>query len=231
MKHLIAKYTSVYTRRFKVNDTYFPEPPHDKLSLIVVIPAYKEHAIFSTLKSLSQCIAPKGRVELIVVVNASENAEEEELMANQKTINQIKNWDDTMSSESISIMVIREEKLPGKFAGAGLARKIGMDEALRRWALSGVDGVILCLDADCIVSEDYLIAAEEAFADPEVQLGHYQFEHLFDKEKDSLLKNGIMQYELHLRYHIQGLKWAGYPFAKHTYPSDKPHLPEFLNSG
>ena len=216
MNNHIAKSTAIYTRRFMVNDPYFPESPPENLSLIVVIPAYKEPDISPTLKSLSQCIAPQGTVEIIVVINASENAVEEDLIANQKTINQIKAWEDTISSESFSIKVIREEKLPEKFAGAGLARKIGMDEALRRWALRGIDGVILCLDADCVVSEDYLIAAEKAFSDHKVQLGHYQFEHLFKEEEDVLLKNGIIQYELHLRYHFQGLKWAGYPFAIHT---------------
>lgn len=78
------------------------------------------------------------------------------------------------------------------------------------------DGPIVCLDADCTVSKDYLIVAEKAFSNPLTQLAHYQFKHLFLQEKDENLKNGIVQYELHLRYHIQGLKWAGYPNAMHT---------------
>lgn len=216
MSQEIAKVTANYIHRFNVNDRYFQEVPSDDLSLIVVIPSYKEPDISFTLLSLSQCIVPKGSVEVIIVINAPEDASEEILEMNKHTISQIRAWENQLNHKSFNLKLIQEENLPNKFAGAGLARKIGMDEALHRWAMAGKDGPILCLDADCIVSKDYLISAEKAFSNPLIQLGHFQFEHQFLKEKDENLKNGILQYELHLRYHIQGLKWSGYPNAKHT---------------
>lgn len=216
MSQDIAKISANYKYRFNVNNPYFDKLPAEDLSLIVVIPSYKEPNISYTLASLCQCIKPKGEVELIIVVNAPENAPSEVLDINRNTIAQIKGMEKKLEENKISLKLILEENLPKKFAGAGLARKIGMDEALHRWALAKKDGPIICLDADCTVSKDYLIAAEKAFSNPLIQLGHYQFKHLFLEEKDEQLKNGIVQYELHLRYHIQGLKWSGYPNAKHT---------------
>jgi len=78
------------------------------------------------------------------------------------------------------------------------------------------DGPILCLDADCTVSTDYLTAAEIAFENPELTLGHFEFCHDWKNEPDPLLRRGIIEYELHLRCHILGLASAGYPFAVHT---------------
>ena len=212
----IAKITDNYVHRFNVNKAYFQDLPPDELSLIVVIPAFKEPDILPTLKSLEHCKAPQGKVELIIVVNAAENAALEDLKTNQNTVDQIRSWEKSLLSNVFSIKIIREEQLPKKFAGAGLARKIGMDEALRRWSMLPKNGPILCLDADCTVSENYLVSAEKAFSNPLIQLAHFQFEHFYLQEKDAFLRNGIIQYELHLRYHIQGLKWAGYPNAKHT---------------
>ncbi|MDO6435819.1 family 2 glycosyl transferase [Cyclobacterium sp. 1_MG-2023] len=216
MSQDIAKISANYKHRFNVNDPYFDESPAEELSLIIVIPSYKEPDISYTLSSLSQCIAPKGMVELIVVINAPENASSDVLEMNRHTISQIRSREKQLVENRISLKLIQEENLPKKFAGAGLARKIGMDEALQRWTLAKKDGPIVCLDADCTVSKDYLIAAEKAFSNPLTKLAHYQFKHLFLQEKDENLINGIVQYELHLRYHIQGLKWAGYPNAMHT---------------
>jgi|TARA_R110002049_G_scaffold79692_2_gene202829 hypothetical protein len=212
----IAKITDNYVHRFNVNNAYFQDLPPVELSLIVVIPAFKEPDILPTLKSLEQCKAPQGKVELIIVVNAAENVGLEDLKTNQNTVDQIKSWEKSLLSNVFTIKIIREEQLPKKFAGAGLARKIGMDEALRRWSILPKNGPILCLDADCTVSENYLVSAEKAFSNPLIQQAHFQFEHFYLQEKDAFLRSGIIQYELHLRYHIQGLKWAGYPNAKHT---------------
>ena len=74
MSQDIAKISANYKYRFNVNNPYFDKLPAEDLSLIVVIPSYKEPNISYTLASLCQCIKPKGEVELIIVVNAPENA-------------------------------------------------------------------------------------------------------------------------------------------------------------
>ena len=207
---------NTYSRRFLVNPPYIDTLPNPTLSLIVVIPSYKEPDIVSTLSSLSACFPPKGIVEIIVTINAPEGSDSETLSINQRTVEQVENWKEKHLPFFMELVVIREENLAVKFAGAGWARKIGMDEALRRWSMLEKDGTILCLDADCTVSQNYLIAAETAFKNSKLTLGHFEFRHQWNVEPNILLKRGIIAYELHLRCHILGLDAAGYPFAVHT---------------
>ncbi|MDN3690337.1 family 2 glycosyl transferase [Cyclobacterium jeungdonense] len=205
-----------YTKRFQVKESYLKGAPPDDLSLVVVIPAYMEPNIDITLNSLGNCQPTTGSVEVICVVNAPAGAPDAVLTTNRECIRQVQEWKRNHPDHFIQLKLIREEALPKKKAGAGLARKIGMDEALRRWGMLGKNGPILCLDADCEVSEPYLVAAEKAFQDPSLDLGHFMFEHRYKNEPKPALASGIIQYELHLRCYIQGLKWAGYPFAFHT---------------
>jgi len=207
---------NTYTRRFLVNPPYIGCIPDPILSLIVVIPSFKEPDILPTLDSLAACDPPKGDVEILILVNAPEGSGNEINSINQATVDQIEYWSATKRPAYMKVFIIREEKLPKKFAGAGLARKMGMDEALRRWCWLDKDGPILCLDADCTVSTDYLTAAEIAFENPELTLGHFEFCHDWKNEPDPLLRQGIIEYELHLCCHILGLASAGYPFAVHT---------------
>lgn len=211
----ISETVEIYTRRFKVRQPYFSESPSQDICLIIVIPSYKEPDILNTLHSLSSCAPPAGTVELIVMVNAPEGASVEDLATNRETIEQIRQWKSTRP-QFLKVLVIREEALPEKLAGAGMARKIGMDEAVRRWATTGRDGPVICLDADCTVSENYLVEAAKAFSNPSVQVAHFNFEHSYDQEPDPALRLGILHYELHLRCYVQGLKIAGYPHAIHT---------------
>ena len=55
-------------------------------------------------------------------------------------------------------------ELPGKDAGAGLARKIGMDLALTVFDYSSAEKkIIISLDADCIVEKNYLSEIVNSF--------------------------------------------------------------------
>lgn len=212
MKQLL----DTYMRRFLVSPPYIDRIPDPTLRLIVVIPSFKEPDILPTLASLAFCDPPKGGVEILIVVNAPEGSGTEITSINGATVGQIENWSTTQRPAYMNVFIIREENLPVKFAGAGFARKIGMDEALRRWSELEKDGPILCLDADCTVSGDYFTEAEKAFEDPELKLGHFDFYHDWENEANPLLRQGIIEYELHLRCHLLGLAVAGYPFAVHT---------------
>ena len=207
---------NTYVRRFQVNPAYDVSLPNPGLSLIVVIPSFKEPDILSTLNSLAACHPPNGYVEIIVLINAPEDAGVETIGINQTTFDQLIDWKTKHQPHYMDLLILREENLPVKFAGAGWARKIGMDEALRRWASLNIDGPILCLDADCTVSQNYLLAAERAFVNQGLSLGHFEFYHLWQNEPNAVLRKGIIAYELHLRCHILGLAIAGYPFAVHT---------------
>jgi hypothetical protein len=212
----ISSLVKTYAERFHVREPYFTSVPAADLSLIIAMPSFKEPDILSTLKSLSACTAPRGQVEIIITINAPEDSSAEILDANNGTYEQIRQWEGSDKPEFMRLLVIREEDIPKKMAGAGMARKIGMDEAVQRWAMIGIDGPIICLDADCTVSENYLLEAEKAFTEPAVKAGHFYFEHCYQQASDPTLRQGIQLYELHLRCYILGLRQSGYPFAVHT---------------
>ena len=191
------------------------ERPSDDVSLVVVIPCHNEPDILSTLDSLNNCEPARGSVEVIIVINSSEDASLETKSQNEKTFREIVSWQE--KRKGLRLFVLRDEDLPRKHAGVGFARKIGMDEAAWRFECIGKkDGVIVCLDADCLVAPNYLKAIEKDFSDhPDQTAASIHFEHPLES-LDENSRNGIINYELHLRYYIQGLKYAGYPFAYHT---------------
>jgi cellulose synthase/poly-beta-1,6-N-acetylglucosamine synthase-like glycosyltransferase len=213
---MIRSVYQTYISRFPTFPKSISEPPEEETSLMICLPAINEPHILNTLEALARCDAPKGKVELIICINAPEGASMDTLSQNAITYEQVIRWAGQLCPSFMRMQVLRYEQLPRKHAGAGWARKIAMDEALGRWALLERDGPIVCLDADCTVSGDYLVKIEEAFRDPEVKLGHMEFYHPFEQEEDPILRRGIVFYELHLRCHIAGLSWAGYPFAVHT---------------
>ena len=190
-------------------------PPEANTGLIIVIPCCNEPDLLLTLNSLQACTPPKRKVEIIVVVNAAEYAPREILARNESTIREINDW--RQKTARFGIFVLREETLPPKHAGVGLARKIGMDEAAWRFEMSGnTKGVIVCLDADSTVAPNYLTELEKYFTTyPATKAASIYFEHPLTQD-DARLREGIINYELHLRYYRQALKYAGYPFHYHT---------------
>lgn len=185
--------------------------------MMVVIPCYDEPDIVRTLNSLSECSQPKSKVEIIVVINAPENASKETLDKNRHCYDQLQQWQTANSPAWMKLFVLLEESLPKKIAGVGLARKIGMDEAAFRFEQAGTEhGIILCLDADCTVDPNYLKAIEAHYQRyPETKATSIYFEHPLEGLKPETCE-GIINYELHLRYYIQALRYSNYPFAYHT---------------
>jgi len=101
----------------------------------------------------------------------------------------------------------------------GLARKTGMDEALRRFShISRPEGVIACLDGDCTVSASYFRSLEdELLKRKDRRACAVYFEHpVSGTEYTQEIYSAITQYELHLRYYLMALKYSGFPDAFHT---------------
>jgi hypothetical protein len=101
-----------------------------------------------------------------------------------------------------------------RHAGVGLARKIGMDAALSAFAGYGNDGLIVCLDADCRVSMNYLAELQRAEQGAVNGLSIY-FEHPLDGLAPTVHSH-IVDYEIWLRYYMQALRRIGYWHAFHT---------------
>jgi len=88
-----------------------------------------------------------------------------------------------------------------------------------RFFRSGVDdGVIIGFDADSTCDENYLEEIERVFfGGKPVNGASIYFEHPSEgDEYDAGVYEGVVLYELHLRYLNQALRYAGFPYAFHT---------------
>jgi hypothetical protein len=197
------------------------EPPSGLLSFIIVIPVYLEDKILVTLENLKKAYLPKGDSEVLMVVNYSETDTEVNKQINLSTYNELLRWSKLNSTGRMKFYPLLAADLPPKHAGAGLARKIGMDQALRRFnQINNQDGLILSLDADTLVERNYFQAIEKKMiGTANTYYGGciINFEHPIEgNEYERDVYEAIIQYELHLRYYKYALKFTGFPFYHYT---------------
>lgn len=216
MDSLYNKHIEKYFRRFASREPLISQPIDRACQMIVVIPCHNEPDLIGTLDSLLDCKVPGAPVEVIIVVNQGELNDSKVSAQNKRTIDAFEEWNELAKTTYYGFHLIQALDMPKKHAGVGLARKVGMDEALRRFASIGIDGSIICLDADCRVSKNYLTEIEEKFGWSTAGLGEVHFEHLYQFEGNEKLRKGIVNYELFLRYYVEGLKYSGFPFAIQT---------------
>ena len=185
------------------------------LSIVVVIPCYNEPAITDTLDSLANCNAVPIKVEVIVVVNQGEDVDQTIHQQNQKSIAEINTW--TASTKFFDLYPILIENVPAKKAGVGYARKTGMDEAVRRLAQSESNHqIILCLDADSMVSVNYFHSVYNYFVEhTKCPAASIHYAHPLDNT-DPKVNQAILEYELHLRYYVLAQRWSGLDYAYQT---------------
>ena len=208
-----------YLSKYSFRDQLLTAEVNERLGLIVVIPAYDEIELISSISSLQQCEPPNCTVEVIVVFNASEISNSDVVSRNEKALENLVAWHKDLSNPTFKLHCIAENSLPKKHAGVGLARKIGMDEAIRRFnSIAKDDGVIVCFDADSKCDNNYLVEIEKHFK-KHAKIGacSIHFEHsLNGSQFPKEVYAGIEWYELHLRYYKNGLAYAKVPFAFHT---------------
>ncbi len=198
---------------------FIKEAPDENTGIIVVVPAYNEPAITEVLNSLASCDEPECNVEVIIVVNAPANASAESIRNNEDCIKNINTWKNKYYGCFFRLFVFNIVRASAEGWGVGLARKTGMDEAVRRFDLiSKPEGVIVNLDADCLVARNYFIALnDELLKKPERSACSIYFEHpLAGSGYHENTYNFITWYELHLRFYLQGIKYAGFPYSFHT---------------
>ena len=198
---------------------YIKEPPSGLLHFVVVIPAYLEDKTVRTLISLKNTKQPQGNVEVIILVNFRENDSIENKQKSRDFHNELEHWCDVNSAEKLKFYPLLAKDLPFKHAGAGMARKIGMDHALHRFNTIGFpEGIILSLDADSVVDPNYFEAIEQKIYNRNEYGGCIlYFQHPLNGEEFSTeVYEAILQYELHLRYYKHILKYAGFPYYQYT---------------
>ena len=212
---------------------------YDNISKIVVIPALAESN--SLLKTLSS-LAENGPDELsstlvICVVNNRGPAvsSRKEIEDNQITLDYLKQLSSDIHSSPSSLgqdvelfTKVKESKVqiafvdastPGRElpekGGVGLARKIGMDLSLKILDYDGEGpALIICLDADTLVEENYLAEIEHYFNSHDEGAAVVAFSHILPEDEE--IRAAALSYELFLRYYELGLHYANSPYAYQT---------------
>ena len=207
-----------YLQKHKYCDSQILASPEPGLGIVVVIPCHNEPNLEESLYALKMCEKPGCPVEVIVVVNASENDSAAIQTHNMSTFSAGLAWARENNTPELTFHFLNFGDLPAKYAGVGLARKIGMDEAVARFAAAGSeDGVIVCFDADSRCDTNYFLEIERHFAaHPKTHACSLYYEHPLEGDLEPQIYQGIIRYELYLRYYVQALRWAGHPHAYQT---------------
>lgn len=213
--HLVRNYLKKFSERvYKVETNC-----NKTFNNIVVIPCIAESEnIKIVLTSLSQNDSDYLDNTLILfVINNSISASDEVKENNLLTINLLK--EERGKSNSLNIAFIDAatpaNEMDDKHAGVGLARKIGMDSALLHFNYSSPNkNILICLDADCTVSPQYLNTIVDEFNIRKLSAVSINFEHQIEPQTNTT--DAIICYEIFLRYYVVGLKLANSPYAFET---------------
>ena len=191
-------------------------PAHFDYGMVVVIPCFDEPDVLTTLRSLMQCVPTQYPVGVLVVVNSSELTDEAIVKHNRVTYNEVVAFAKENNEPQLAFHALLCENMPRKHAGVGLARKIGMEWAVRGFLQStNSNGVIISLDADCTVSDNYLQLIEHQFTTYSPNCCVLNFKHRTN-DNNSALQNAIDQYEAYIWYFRNALKAIDFPFYYHT---------------
>ncbi len=207
----------IYWHNYKTKYRTFPVPmqvdPWITPDMIICIPSCAEPNLLNTLHSINQCDLPEIDIAVIILMNKNESLSPSELNIHQQSLNEVNKWVHDHGKGQISYFVINIDSMPDTKGGVGLARKLAMDEAAR---ILNQDGIIACLDADCIVERNYINEVFKGFKqNPDFEAASIYFEHDLNGLSETTRTN-IIHYELHLRYLVHAHRWCGHPFAYHT---------------
>jgi len=208
-----------YSRQVLEFHKYFvrhkPEvlPFDKKINGIVVIPVFADFMIFDTLKSIEESKKNEKNfsVGIVVVLNHSKKASDNIKKKNNILFSKLKSH-----KFLLPLHIIRLFEVEDKFAGVGIARKVGMDAAaFHFYSCDQTDGLIFSLDADTVVGEKYFEKIfDEFYSNKKISGASIYYEHPMPLNRK--IKDAIVQYELHLRYYVNMLRLVQFPFAFHT---------------
>jgi hypothetical protein len=184
--------------------------------MIVVIPCYKEPELDRTVQSLFDCDRGDFPVEIILLINSYRIDTDEVLAMNRASYRRMKDFSSTHNSPDFCLTPLLIENLPGHQTGAGLPRKLGMDEAIRRFK-GDKSGIIVSLDADCTVATNYLTEIYRNFKEYRLHSATIEFHHPVEHlDVSDPLRIAATNYEDYLRYYRQALEFCGYPYPYFT---------------
>ena len=212
-------FANKYFSRYKTYPKIFENNPCPQTGIIVIIPCYDDEFIFETLKSLEKAQKPICKIEIIVIVNSGEKTPKHIVQKNKEIFLKLNEQAKNEFYKTFNLLVYNIEDTAHKIAGVGFARKLGIDEAVRRFNFLNKPQAIICsLDADSIVSDDYFIEIYNYFENnPKIKATTFQFKHNFDENIFSLDEiKSCKLYEIYLRYFRLAIKSTGFPYSIHT---------------
>ncbi len=180
--------------------------------LVIVVPAYKEAFADIELMIRSLCNQSTNGIHyaLCILVNVHKTDKDEVKQASQKLVADLEAGTNRYKRNCFSIYTYYHEFQEEK-SGVGHARKLLMDMALKWFNSLNYNGLIVNLDADTTVSENYIHAIDMAMRGSTKEAASIEFEHRWPD-----VSHPIIDYELHLRYFINMQRWIGLPFAFQT---------------
>ena len=193
--------------------------PAGELGFVVCIPAYKEPDPLLPIISLYNADAPQCAVEVLILFNYPENSSSAGIELTTQGYDMVKKWAAENNTEKFRVYPILAGGIPLKHAGAGMARKLVMDQAVTRLrAAENPAGIITGFDADSLCDKNYFTAITEQFTvNPETTGASIHFEHpISGNEYPEQAYKGITLYETHLRYISQAMRYSGFPYFFHT---------------
>jgi len=204
---------ALYLSKQKFKATLFESSPDPELDFIVVIPCYNEPDLQRCLSSLETAAhMAAAKIEILIIINAPDNATPEVEVQNQVMFAWL-----TLRDHQVPIYFVLLEEIPARQAGVGYARKMGMDEAIRRFNLiNKYHGIICSMDADSWVDPDYFIGLRQAQKPNGWECLVIHYEHDWSDIQDIMHVRAIISYELHLRYYEVALRFSGFPHAFQT---------------
>ncbi|MCD4748373.1 MAG: hypothetical protein K8R59_03275 [Thermoanaerobaculales bacterium] len=197
------------------------------IAQVVVIPVLAEEKnLAHTLESLGRNPADERERTLVICVvnNRSEpHARRDQIEDNQRTLGLL---DHLVHGRSVPghahvtpgrlrLAYVDASSLGleiGQKMGVGEGRRIGLDHGLRVLFDNGLARApLMCLDADTLVSENYLSEVRKHLSAPDAWAAAVAYEHPLPQEPAQ--RAAILRYELFLRYHELALRWAASPYA------------------
>jgi hypothetical protein len=198
--------------------------PVNNFDAAVVIPAFAENNfIDSTLHSLSKSVAATSRNILISIIvnnpplNSNIPNLQQYIDDNCILLKRLKSEFKNFGNKNFCLSLIDASsnglEIPAKH-GVGGARKIACNCILPflNW---NTNPLIFFLDADTIVPENYIAAGFNFFnINENICGGYFKFKHSLGNTPDA--EQAIRLYEQYLQHFVDGLKYAGSPYAYHA---------------
>jgi hypothetical protein len=218
-----------YIRKFGLSNWKVEFSSEKLFDYVVVIPAIQESAnispVLSSLLKNEENIFQKTL--FLFVINNLESSSQEVKEDNQRLLwflrsivagNSLDQLSSDVRSKLMNIGLVdaasKGLEMPEKDGGVGFARKIGMDLALNYYDYTkSTARILVCLDADCLVSENYLTELDK-IGQQKFSAGYFEYEHRLPDDDEE--KKAIITYEIFLRYYVHGLKYAASPYAFDT---------------